>query len=588
MAARSLNFDYTPLEHLQRLADSLEGALAAELGNIVINICGQLERTDIETRRLCESQAAAIVRSAEIISELEESRSEAKEFRLRAEEASQAKSQFLANMSHEIRTPLTAILGFVRLLREGVDEGVEEVRQDYLKTIHSNSQHLLELINDILDLSKIEAGELHVERAACVPNRIIAELVSLLRVKALEKEIDLEAMASGGVLTQIQSDPARLRQVLMNLIGNAIKFTQSGEVRVTSSFVEKEGQPQFRVEVSDTGGGIPPEKLKTIFLPFTQADSSTTRKHGGTGLGLPISKRIAEALGGDLAVQSELEHGSTFTLEVPAGPLCDIGTFEKAVPIDLLRSQQPDDEPVTFSGRILLVDDGATNRKLISLILRRAGAEVTCAENGQIAIELVAENQFDLILMDMQMPVMDGYTAATTLREQGATLPIIALTAHAMKDDEEKCRAAGCSSYLTKPIDNNTLLHTVAVALTDAKTAADECSKTNPEPSATRPPLVSSLPMDDPEFREIAEEFVACLGEKLDAMREALAVKDSDELKQLAHWLKGSGGSIGFDPFTEPAARLEQSAGQELYDDALVALGEIEDMAGRITTAPTV
>jgi signal transduction histidine kinase/ActR/RegA family two-component response regulator len=452
----------------------VESGSGAELGNL----CQAFNRmlTQIETSkdalRKANDQLEERVkqRTAELEEEIDQrqkAQADLERSRDAAEAASRAKSEFLANMSHEIRTPLNGILGFSELLLDGADQLDEAERREFIQTISRSGEHLLALINDILDLSKIEADRLEVERVACSPHDLMAEVLSVLRVKAQEKRLSLECEWHGRIPETIQTDPARVRQLLMNLIGNAIKFTEAGAVRVAAQLDGDTASPQMVFEIIDTGVGIPPDKLTDIFDPFVQADNSVTRKYGGTGLGLAISRRIARTLGGDLTVQSKVGKGSTFTASVDTGPLGEVDSiacpaFES---ISLQKGKQKDASAALQSARILLVDDGDTNRKVVSIMLKRSGADVTTAEDGQIAVDLVAEREFDVILMDMQMPVMDGYMAARTLRQRGITIPIIALTAHAMKGDEEKCVAAGCSGYLTKPVKLEPLLNTVAEAL---------------------------------------------------------------------------------------------------------------------------
>ena len=507
-----------------------------------------------------------------------------KEAKQAADAANHAKSEFLANMSHEIRTPMTAILGFTDLLRKGADRIDESERQDYLDTIYTSGRHLLDLINDILDLSKIEAGQMKFEQIACAPHQVIAEVVSVLRVRAREKGLFLEYEWSGKVPETIRSDPARLRQLLINLVGNAVKFTQAGGVRIVAGLAHTGARPQLTIEVIDTGIGIPPDKLDSIFDPFVQADTSVTREFGGTGLGLAICRRIVEALGGDLTVRSRPGEGSVFAATIDTGPLEGVKLLA-APPSGEIHAKNPSAEIRTSTlppARVLLVDDGGTNRKLIGLVLRRAGAEVVDAENGSVGVELATSGRFDLILMDMQMPVMDGYTATRTLRRLGIQTPIIALTAHAMKGDEAKCRSAGCTGYLAKPIDADLLLDTVAAAVGDAGLEAARAHSPPAQPPADHLALVSTLPMDDPEFREIAEEFSQRLGEQLVAMKHAWESGDVAELGALAHWLKGAGGTVGFPAFTEPAEHLEQLAKSEQTGQIDATIAEIAELAGRI------
>ncbi|MFO7904911.1 MAG: PAS domain S-box protein [Pirellulaceae bacterium] len=403
---------------------------------------------------------------------LESANQALEEFNENAQAANQAKSEFLANMSHEIRTPMTAILGFAELLLAEPDlEHAPPERVEAIETIQRNGEYLLQLINDVLDLSKIEAGKLDVEQTTCSPTQVLADVACLMQVRAKAKNIPLEIEYASAVPERVQSDPTRLRQILINLVGNAIKFTESGSVRVVAQLVQNgEGAPYLQYDVVDTGIGMNEEQLDKLFQPFTQADSSTTRKHGGTGLGLTISKRLAEALGGSISVTSMPGKGSTFSVTVSAGSLAGIALVENPNQLNDQAKPKPRLDPansVRLDARILLAEDGPDNQRLISFVLKKAGAEVAVAENGQIACEKAlaareAGTPFDVILMDMQMPVMDGYKATQELHDAGYAGPILALTAHAMEGDDTKCRQAGCDDYLTKPIDRPKLLRTIA------------------------------------------------------------------------------------------------------------------------------
>ena len=397
----------------------------------------------------------------------------AEQMAVKAETATQAKSEFLANMSHEIRTPMTAIMGFTDILLEHgnlADAPPEQV--DAARTIRSNSRHLLALIDDILDLSKIEAGKMEVERIVCAPCQLIADVTSLARVRADAKGLTLTSEYAGPVPEVLHTDPTRLRQILINLIGNAIKFTEVGEVRLVTRFVDDGVEPRMEFDVVDTGEGMTDAQAAKLFQPFMQADSSTTRKFGGTGLGLAISQRLAQLLGGAITVvETRPGAGTRMRVTVRTGPLDgvkmieDPGTATVLVP-DKNQPAMDADEAALHGCRILMAEDGPDNQRLIAFILTKAGAAVSVVENGQLAVEaaLLARDQgqpFDVILMDMQMPVMDGYEATGRLRQVGYPGPIIALTAHAMEGDRQKCLDTGCDGYATKPIDRNKLIETI-------------------------------------------------------------------------------------------------------------------------------
>ena len=376
-----------------------------------------------------------------------------------ADDANHFKSAFLANVSHEIRTPLAAVLGYTDMLRSDKVSSPEE-RDECLGTIRRNGEQVLAIVNDILDLSKIEAGRMTTERIPCRIVDVIADVASLFRRVAADRGLSFEVKYVDPIPEQIRTDPSRLRQILMNLVGNAVKFTERGGVRLVVSLDRQTvAGPLLRVQVIDTGMGVSREVLATLFQPFVQADVSTTRRFGGTGLGLTISRHFAELLGGTISVNSEVGTGSAFTLSVATGDL--IGVQMLMGVSETTRHTQPPvatAAPQLNSIRMLLAEDGFDNQEIILFHLRLAGAEVTLAENGKVAVQLATEmadtnRPFDLILMDMQMPVMDGYTATIALRNLRYTGPIIALTANAMAHDREKCLTAGCNGFITKPIE---------------------------------------------------------------------------------------------------------------------------------------
>ncbi len=399
--------------------------------------------------------------------------------RSEAESANAAKSEFLANMSHEIRTPMTAILGFAELLAtDSYLQSAPQQQLDYVSTIRRNGEHLLSIINDILDLSKIEAGKMTVESMNTQPLELAQEVMSLMNVKATAKGLQLHIEVATEVPAAIQSDALRLRQILVNLVGNAIKFTEIGSVtlRCGADFATE----QLWFEVVDTGIGMTAPDLQRLFGAFVQVDSSSVRKFTGTGLGLRISKRLAEMLGGDIGVTSEPGTGSIFRVSVRTGDLAGAVRLPSQCCVsrngDFVAFAAPTLAPASrmapplLTGlRILLAEDGPDNQRLITFMLRKAGAEVSIVANGKLAVEsmtvdgtvsgeLVSPSPFDLVLTDIQMPEMDGYTATRTLRDKGAKVPIVALTAHAMQGDRDRCIEAGCDGYAQKPVDRQMLL----------------------------------------------------------------------------------------------------------------------------------
>ncbi len=518
-----------------------------------------------------------------------------------AESSNQAKSQFLANMSHEIRTPLNGIIGFTDLLIRQGDATSPAEREDYLHSIQTSGKHLLALINDILDLSKIETDKIELEYLDVAPHALLAEVVSLMRVRSAENGLQLDCQWIGPLPKIIHTDPTRIRQILVNLVGNAIKFTKQGCVRMVAQVEQHDGGNRLRVDVIDTGMGIPSDKLETIFTPFSQADNSVTREFGGTGLGLTISRRLARSLGGDLAVESAIGAGSTFTMTVDIGSLADTEMLPSP-PGDGVAARTNNEEseattPQLPPSRILLVEDGQINRKLIIALLAQAGVtSVDTAENGEIGVQQATANHYDLILLDMQMPVMDGYTAAATLRSLDIQTPIIALTAHAMKGDKAKCLAAGCDDYLAKPIDPDELVKKIAQWRQEEKSAAnanvvavdgdtDNRAAVEDAPIAAR--LISTLPTENAIFLEIVQDFGQLLNDLMQGLQAAAAAKNCAELKRLAHNLVGTAGGAGFADFTEPARRLEALAAetiddQENYKEIVQAIGVLDKLAARV------
>jgi len=455
-----------------------------ENGNAVrmagsISDINERKRTEEENRQYLEQVEESRDRIAEQSVQLIRQSEELARAKDEAEAAARAKSEFLANMSHELRTPLTAILGYADLLYEEGDLSRVPLLNslETINVIRSNGRHLQELIDDILDLSKIEAGRMTIEKLPVSPAKLTEDVLRLMQLRAGEKGLALRSEIHYPLPDKIATDALRVRQVLVNLVGNAVKFTELGGVTVTVGYDRAAGSLRF--SVTDTGIGMEPDQVERLFAPFSQADTSMSRRFGGTGLGLSISRRLAHMLGGDIRVESQAGVGSTFTLVIVAELYPDTvlltGASGDRVPDarsvrDSLQSPPPTAIEATnpmarLSGRILLAEDVPANQKLISFLLQKSGAEVEVVENGRLAVEKAMRARqegkpFDLILMDIQMPEMDGYAATGALREFDYHGRIVALTAHATEDDRQRCLDSGFDGFAVKPIQKEQLIAT--------------------------------------------------------------------------------------------------------------------------------
>ncbi|HTQ70765.1 MAG TPA: ATP-binding protein [Acidocella sp.] len=514
-----------------------------------------------------------------------------------AREAVQAKSEFLAVMSHEIRTPMTGVLGMADLLMQ---TPLPAKQREYVAWIRASGRHLLSLINDILDFSSIEAREIKLAAIEFTIAEVLAQVCSLLTPLAVEAGLELRFEADDDGTSRLRGDPMRLRQVLINLVGNGIKFTRRGDVTVAVSHRRMaDGRERYHFEVRDTGIGISEEKRKLLFNPFSQADSSTTRRYGGSGLGLAISRRLVEAMGGEIGVDSVEGVGSRFWFDLPLTVSTDTAPRETSVP------RVSDGQP----RRVLLVEDVEMNQILVADMLRAHGHDVVTAANGREAVELVAREAFDVVLMDVQMPVMDGIEATVRIRQlppPAGNVPVLALSANVMPEDMARYMAAGMNGALTKPIDWPKMFEALA-----RHGSLGRPSPAQPAQAASAPARpVEASAKRDVEMRgpieltvsdrppapegmgrelkaKLAELFVQDIGARLEDLRDALQRKDLPAVARIAHAIKGSAANHGARQLAQLCADIETRAAAAECDVTSESLDEVQREFTRACAALT-
>ena len=500
-----------------------------------------------------------------------------------AESANRAKSEFLANMSHEIRTPMTAILGFSDLL--ACPNVPESEQREFVEEIQRNGRVLLKLIGDILDLSKIEAEKLTLEKVEYRLRQIIDDIMPVVRIQAERKNLVVNVDYRFPLPETIHTDPVRLCQILLNLTSNAIKFTAHGSLCLTIRCTrEANGPAKMQFAVSDTGIGIPADRISGLFQPFMQVDGSASRHYGGTGLGLAISKRLAKALGGEIEAVSELGDGSTFTLTIDPGSLQGVRMLQSPQAFfDADVEPLPDGPEPLLRGRLLFAEDEPSVQRIVRGLLEKMGLEVTIAGDGRMACDLAERSKaegrpYDLILMDIQMPKMNGYEATRWLHQHGWRGPIVALTAHAMVGDREKCLAAGCDDYIAKPIVVTRLRDVLASYLGRKAVSADR----RPEGEAVAAQSADFFkngPSDADMATQTAEAFSGRLPMWVEIIKNALVERDLHRLAEIARQLKGAAAAYGFSQIADAARATQQQVAEEQDLERLqTTVGELVDL----------
>ena len=474
--------------------------------------------------------------------------------------ADKAKSSFLANMSHEIRTPLTSIIGFAEALQ--YDDMSKSNREKSTNIIIKSSKHLLHIINEILDLSKIESEQLNIEKIVFSPSILLQESIETYKKLAERKNLQLVFECDQDIPAEIYGDPTRTKQIIYNLLSNAIKFSDKGEIFVNCQY---DGSNFITISVRDQGVGISEEALRNIFVPFQQADISTTRKYGGTGLGLSISKQLAELMGGDLIVHSQPERGSEFILTLKLNS-SELAFDDDKIPTPVYAEKTIIDIPL-LCGNVLVAEDNSDTQTLIEFLINRTGAKVTLVDNGQKAIEEALKKHYDLILMDMQMPVMDGMDATVWIRKAGCKTPVVAFTANSSKEDLDRYKWIGINEIISKPVNKSHLYNTLETYLDNSENQKEKFCLDN-----------------DDEYIQMLSDFKNNIHHYTRSVSYALTEKNAEKLRSAAHKLKGISGSFGFDNIAKIANKIEELAKQHDFIRASIEANKLNTVCEQMKT----